>query len=63
MRARLAETENRRVDFALRCFRQVAEARKVDFLGEKIEELPVDGDCVTVPAKGYEWMQVEIDFK
>lgn len=62
VRVRLAETENRGVDFALRCCRQVAEARKVDFLGKKIEELPVDGDRVTVPVEGHEWMQIEIDF-
>jgi alpha-mannosidase len=63
VRARLAETENRGGEFAVRCFCQVAKARKLDLLGEKIEELPVDGDRVTVPAKGHEWTQIEIDFK
>lgn len=63
VRMRLAETENRKVDLALQCFRQVSRARKVDFLGEALEELPVDGDRVTLTARGHEWMQVEVEFK
>ena len=62
VRTRLAETENRKVDVVLQCFRQVAKARKVDFLGQNIEDLAVDGDRITVPANGHEWMQVEVDF-
>ena len=63
VRARLAETENRDVNLTLQCFCQVAQARKVDFLGEQAEDLNVDGDRVTVPTKGHEWMQIEIDFQ
>ena len=62
VRTRLAETENRSVDLVLQCFRPVAKARKVDFLGTEIDELKVDGDRVVVPTKGHEWTEIEIDF-
>lgn len=62
VRVRLAETENRAVDLRLRCHRQVAAARRTNFLGNQIEELGVSEDCVTAPLKGREWTQIEIDF-
>lgn len=62
IRTRLAETENRSVDLAIRCFRQVVAARKTDFLGQPIETLSVDNDRVSIPVKGHEWAQIEIDF-
>ncbi len=62
VRVRLAETENRAVDLRLRCLRPVVAARRTDFLGNQVEELVASEDCVTVPLKGHEWTQVEIDF-
>jgi alpha-mannosidase len=63
VRTRLAETENRAVTLTIQSFRQVAKARKVDFLGGQLEELTVRDDRVTVPFKGHEWTQIEIDFE
>ncbi len=62
VRVRLAETENRAVELVVRGFRQVASARKTDFLGQPAEDLSVQDDRVDLPIQGLEWTQIEIDF-
>jgi alpha-mannosidase len=62
VRVRLAETEDRTADLIVRCFRPIATARRTDFLGQQVEDLPVQDDRVSVPIKGHEWTQIEIDF-
>lgn len=62
VRVRLAENENRAVETVLRCFRPVATARKVDFLGENAKQLAIDGDRVRLHIGGHQWLQVEIEF-
>jgi alpha-mannosidase len=61
-RVRLLETEGRHSELALRSFRPLASARKVDFLGGLQSELPVDADQVTVELRPREWIQVEAAF-
>ncbi len=63
IRVRLAETEDRGGTLTLRSFRTIARARKVDFLGQVLDELKVEGDRASVPFQGHEWMQIEIDFE
>ncbi|MDD4268145.1 MAG: hypothetical protein GXY25_11715 [Pirellulaceae bacterium] len=62
VRVRLAENENRAVETVLRCFRPVAAARKVDFLGGNAKQLAIDGDRVRLQIGGHQWLQVEIEF-
>jgi alpha-mannosidase len=62
VRVRLQETEGRRAELVLRCFRPVASAHKVDFLGGLQSELPTEGDQVTVELGPREWAQVEATF-
>jgi alpha-mannosidase len=59
---RLLETEGRTVRTRLRCFRAPKRARQINFLGETIGELPLDGDAVLVDLTGYEIADVEIRF-
>jgi hypothetical protein len=61
-RTRLLETEGRSARVGLRSFRSVAQARKTDFLGEVIYDLPVEGDKVTVELSPHQWVQVEAEF-
>jgi len=62
LRVRLLETEGRRAELALRSFRPVASARKVDFPGGLQSELPVEGDRITIELGPREWAQVEATF-
>ena len=62
VRARLLETEGRKCVAGLRSFRTVKAARKVDFRGELLEELKVEGDRVEVPFGAHEWVQIELRF-
>ena len=57
---RLAETEGRAKSAVLRCFRSPASARQVDFVGQTIQELVVDGDGVAVEIRPYEVCDVEV---
>jgi alpha-mannosidase len=61
-RVRLLETEGRTCELALRSFRTLASAQKVDFLGQSQSELPVDGDRVTIDLAPRQWTQVEAVF-
>jgi len=62
-RVRLLETEGRPCRAALRSFRPLGAARKVDFQGQQPVELPVEDDKITMDVKAHEWMQVEADFR
>jgi alpha-mannosidase len=59
---RLLETEGRRVRTHLRACRGVRGARKVDFAGQELGALRVDGDRIDLEFGPYEWAQVEADF-
>jgi len=58
-RARLMETAGRGGRVRLRAFRSISTARQVDFQGQTLVELPVDGDCVTIDIAACEWVEVE----
>lgn len=60
VRVRLQETAGRPTSLTLRCFRDVAEARKLDFLGEPGAELQSDRDGVTIELVGHEITDVEL---
>ncbi len=59
---RLIETEGRPRPVRLRCFRQPLRARKRDFLGSTLRELPIDGDAVMIDLAAYEVAEVELRF-
>jgi hypothetical protein len=58
-RVRLLETDGKSVQVRLRVFRKVAEARKVDFLGQNLGDLPIDDDTILCELAGHEWAEVE----
>ncbi len=58
-RARLLEMAGMGVSAHLRSFRTVSSARRVDFLGEQIEELQVDGDRVRIDLGSHEFVEIE----
>lgn len=59
---RLIETEGRAKPVRLRCFRRPTFARKRDFRGETIAELPISGDAVIIDIAAYEIADVELRF-
>ncbi len=61
-RARLLETEGRAAKTAVRCFRDLREARRVDFTGKTVIELPVERDRVTVNLGPYQFIEIEAQF-
>ena len=61
-RVRLLETEGRSSQVALRSFRSLASARRVDFLGQQPEELSIGGDRLGLKIAAHEWVQVEAEF-
>jgi len=56
---RLLETSGRSVRATLRVFREVSQARKIDFRGQALAELAVEGDRIVVELAPYEWAEVE----
>lgn len=62
VRLRLLETRGRPTRLAVRSFRPLRSARKVDYLGGQASELAVEADRVTLQVAAYEWVQVEIEF-
>lgn len=58
-RVRLLETEGRRLRAGLRCFRQVASARRIEPDPAMSEDLVVEGDRINVPIGSHEWIEVE----
>ena len=61
-RARLLETEGRGASVGVRAYRNVAAARRVNFLGEDPNELPVEDDKVTVEIGPHQWVEIEAEF-
>lgn len=59
---RLVETEGRPRPVRLRCFRQPIRARKRDFLGNTLRELPLEGDAVMIDLAAYEVAEIELRF-
>ena len=59
---RLAETEGRAKTTTLRCFRSPVSARLVDFVGQTIHKLAIEGDGVRVDIRPYDVCDVEILF-
>lgn len=57
---RLLETEGRRKQFQLKCFRSPAAARQCDFQGHTISTLKIEGDAVAVDIAPYEVCDVEL---
>jgi len=57
--ARLLETAGRGGRATIRCFRNLASARQVDYLEKTLTELPPEGDAATIDFNGYEWLEVE----
>lgn len=58
-RARLLETAGQSGRTSLRAFRGLAAARQVDFLGQTLLTLPVDGDKITLDYGAFEWIEIE----
>ena len=57
---RLVETEGRRKTAVLRCFRTPTAARQIDFHGQTINQLYLEGDGVRVDVRPYEVCDVEV---
>jgi alpha-mannosidase len=62
VRVRLLETDGRRRQLGLRCFRPVKSAQKLLPGDNPPEELPVEGDRVGVGMRPHEWAQVAARF-
>ncbi|NQU23266.1 MAG: hypothetical protein HQ567_18455 [Candidatus Nealsonbacteria bacterium] len=62
-RVRLMETDGRRVDLGLRCFRRPESAAKLRFDGTPDDaKLSIDGDRIIVPLAAHEWTELEARF-
>jgi alpha-mannosidase len=61
-RARFLETTGRAGRAALRTFRPVKSARQVDFLGQTMLELRVEGDRIMLDFAAFEWIDVEVEW-
>ena len=62
VRVRLLETDGRRVRLGLRCFRPVESAQKTLPGDAPPDELPVDGDQITVRVGPHEWCELQTRF-
>jgi len=62
-RVRLLETEGRQNSLKLRSFRSIQSAQKAGGADRAPDDLMVEGDCVTIPLRPYEWAEVEGRFK
>jgi alpha-mannosidase len=58
-RTRLLELGGHGVSAHLRCFRTVASARRIDFLGEQIEQLSVEADRIRIDLGSHEFVEIE----
>lgn len=59
-RVRLLEVAGRSVRATLRTFRPVDSARQVDFLGQTLSSLRVEGDSIQIDIGRFEWLQLEV---
>jgi alpha-mannosidase len=62
LRVRLLETDGRKLNLGLRCFRRPASAKKLQPGDTPDADLLIEGDRVTVPLGAHEWAEVEIRF-
>ena len=62
-RARFLETAGRAGRAALRTYRPVQSARQIDFLGQTMLELRVEGDKIMLDFTAHEWIDVEVTWK
>ena len=62
-RVRLLETEGRPAQLKLRCFRNVAAARKLETGDVPPAELHAEGDAVYIPMTPHQWIEVEVRFQ
>jgi alpha-mannosidase len=58
-RARLWETEGRGGRVHLRLFRSPAAAWRIDFAGQHLTDLTIEGDTIAVDFSPFEWLEVE----
>jgi hypothetical protein len=58
-RVRLLETEARRGQIRIRCFRPLKSAQRVDLNGAPRGELTIDGEAVVCEIGPYEWIQID----
>ena len=61
-RVRLLETDGDGVRLGLRCFRDVASARRIAPKDEKPTELTAKGDRIDVPIGPHQWIDLEARF-
>ena len=59
---RFAEIECKTTKVTVSAVRNVAEARKTDFLGQTLDHCEVDGNKITFSMHGHELAQIEVDF-
>jgi alpha-mannosidase len=62
-RARLLETEGRAATVRLRSFRQLISAEQTDLIGQTVQTLAVEDDCVTIDLTANQWAQIEARWK
>jgi len=62
LRVRLLETDGRKLNLGLRCFRTPASAKKIKPGDSPDTDLSIEGDRVTVPLDPHEWAEVEVRF-
>jgi len=62
LRVRLLESDGRKLDLGLRCFRTPASAKKITPGDSPDADLSIEGDRVTVPLGPHEWAEVEVRF-
>ena len=62
-RVRLLETEGRHVQLNLRALGPLRSARKLGNGSQSPQDLPLEGDRMTIDLRPYEWAEVEAEFK
>jgi hypothetical protein len=58
-RTRLWETEGRAGRVHWRVYRPPGSARRVGFNGQKLADLPIEGDTIAVDFSPFEWLEIE----
>ena len=62
IRARVLETEGRRANAWLSCFRGFGETHKINLVGRNIATCDVEDNRVRLDLNGYEWATIEARF-
>ncbi len=60
---RILETEGKAGRVTLRALRPLSAARQIDFQGQPLQELPIEGDKIILNIAAHEWIQVEARWK